>query len=457
MGSAGELDVVGVMARAVALDPSAASMAELLWADRAADRLRGWLDAWQARVHVELTLPRPSQPSDEPGGSDAASGDHGSGGAGAGSGADGTGGSAGAAGPWPPLPPLGDGPGPAESARDRERKMRRARLLADLPALADLLRAGRVSTQHVDVLAAAVAAVPDVIRHRVIDGSASLLAIAAASNPDRFSRAVQQAITVAFDVEGVERLARQRSRSCLRRGVDPATGMYWLRGELDPERGAMLFGRLDAEREALFHSGAGADLSREQVEVQALLNLTSGHGGEQASSTGKVHASILIDIATLTVGAHDRSICETSSGRPLPVEVARALVCAAQVSYGFVIEGRVVHHVANAALATTDQRRQLRMMHRTCIGHDCDVGFEHCQVHHVVWRSRDGPTAMALLVPLCTRHHDDIHHRGWVLDIDEHRNVTWMAPDGAAFDVPFLGLAGADQPTLFPPDPTVAA
>jgi hypothetical protein len=141
----------------------------------------------------------------------------------------------------------------------------------------------------------------------------------------------------------------------------------------------------------------------------------------------------------------------------LPIEVARNLVCAAQVSYGFAIEGRVVHHVANAALATTDQRRQLRMMHRTCIGHDCDVRFEHCQVHHVIARNRDGPTAIPLLAPLCNRHHDDIHHRGWILDIDDHRNVTWTAPDGTHHDVPFRGLADMDHPTLFPPDPTVAA
>jgi hypothetical protein len=443
-------DVVEVIGRAVALDPTVASTAELLWADRAADRVRGWVDAWQARVHVELTLPRPTPDDAGPGGD----GSHGEGagglGAGDAAGDDAAGDNATGAGPGP-LPSLGDGPGPVVSARERERKARRARLLADLPALADMLRAGRVSTVHVDVLATALASVPEVIRHRVIDDSAGLLTVAAGCNPDRFSRAVHHAITVAFDREGVERLTRQRSQSHLRRGINPVTGMYWLNAQLDPERGALLFARLDAEREALFHSGHGANLAREQVELQALLNLTSTTGSEHKSAPGKVHVSILIDAATLSLGVHDRTVCETSTGQPLPIEVARALICAAKVSYGFSIDGRVIHHVTNSSLATTDQRRELRMMHRTCIGADCDVPFEHCQIHHVIPRSRDGPTAIPLLVPVCTRHHDDIHHHGWVLHIDDHRHITWTTPHGATIDVPFTGLS--DQATLFqPPD-----
>ena len=127
-------------------------MAELLWADRAADRLRGWLDEWQARVHVELASPRPvPQPSSGPNEADHHTDDAG-----------GTAGEhGGGLGASEPLPLLGDGPRPVESPREQERKYQRAGLLADLPALADLLRAGRVSTGHVDVLAVALGRVPD--------------------------------------------------------------------------------------------------------------------------------------------------------------------------------------------------------------------------------------------------------------------------------------------------------
>ena len=52
-------DVEEVVHRAVAMDVPAASERDLLWADQAADRVRGWVDAWQAQVRFELTLPRP--------------------------------------------------------------------------------------------------------------------------------------------------------------------------------------------------------------------------------------------------------------------------------------------------------------------------------------------------------------------------------------------------------------
>ena len=232
--------------------------------------------------------------------------------------------------------------------------------------------------------------------------------------------------------------------------------MYWLHLEVDAERGDLLFQRLDAEREAIFHGGTRDGQARSQVEAQALLNLLATRGAEQASSTKKVHGLVLIDIATLTLGAHERSVSETAAGRPLPPEVVRALICSAEVSFGFTMAGRVVHHLANASLATADQRRQLRMMHRSCVGSGCDRPFEHCQIHHVVPRSRDGPTTIPLMVPLCSDHHDAIHHGGWTLTIDEHRNITWTAPDGTVSEVPFFGLADTDQPHLFPTDPTAA-
>jgi hypothetical protein len=30
-----------------------------------------------------------------------------------------------------------------------------------------------------------------------------------------------------------------------------------------------------------------------------------------------------------------------------------------------------------------EQRRALRAMHRSCVHPDCEVGFEHCDIHHV--------------------------------------------------------------------------
>ena len=71
-------------------------------------------------------------------------------------------------------------------------------------------------------------------------------------------------------------------------------------------------------------------------------------------------------------------------------------------------------------------------------------------------RNRDGPTATWLMVPLCTACHDNIHHRGWTITIDEQRTITWTAPDGTPTMYPHTPLADHDQPSLFGRDPPAA-
>lgn len=443
MTTAADFDVVGVVARAVALDVESASPSELWWADRAADRVRAWLDAWQAEVEFHMTLP-PPLPADPAPVDEAPAGE-------AASGGDGVPGSLPGA---EPLPSLGSSPPAQASPQEMLRKARRARLLADLPSLRDALAAGRITLGHVDLLATAVERLDEAIRIRVLGRGEELLRAACASSPDRFSRAVHRVIAKAYDDEGVDRARRRRSQSGLHRGVDEATGMRWLRLDLDPERGAELFQRLDHEREAIYHAGGAGDLRRDQVELQALLNLLGAPGAQQRSSTKKAHVAVIIDIETLAIGAHDRSVCETWSGAALPPDTVRNLICAAEVSFGFAIKGRVVLHLANAELATADQRRELRMTYRTCMC--CDTPFDRCQIHHIVPRSRGGPTTTPLLGPLCTVHHDRIHHEGWTLAIDEHRNVTLTAPDGTEHERPYVPLADHGQPSLFDPDPAAA-
>jgi hypothetical protein len=449
-------DVAAVVNRANGMDLATASEAELAWADRAGDRIQGWLDAWRAQVHFEMTIPRPlpdlaaERPSDDHHPADVSPGQ---------TPADPEGDAT------PPLPSLGSSAPPPESAAERERKARRSWLLSCLSAFAEALRTGRITTGHVDVLAAAADRLPPAIRDRVIARGDELLSAAIGATPEKFSRSVQRIIAKAYDDEGIDRAAALRQRSGLRRGVDDATKMHWLHLQLDPERGAILFSRLTAEREAIFHGGHHKGLTNEQVELQALLNLvrpittaTTPGGGDEApvrtqkSSTKRIHGLVLIDATTWLEGAHDRTVCESASGVPLPPDAVRRLLCWAEITYGFLFNGRIVASVAGNDLATPEQRHELRMMYRTCCHPDCRRPFDKCQIHHVIARSRHGPTDVALMVPLCTDHHDLIHHRGWGLAIDTERTLTWTAPDGTTRITPFVPLAELDQaaqPSLF--------
>jgi hypothetical protein len=160
---------------------------------------------------------------------------------------------------------------------------------------------------------------------------------------------------------------------------------------------------------------------------------------------------VLIDIESLLHGEHDRTVCETGSGVHLPVDTVRRLMCIAEVSYALTINGRIVGHLANAELATPEQRVELRGMYRTCCWPGCTTPFDRTQIHHVIFRSRDGPTDVRWLVPLCGHDHDKVHHDGWNLEIDTDRTLTITAPNGTVTVHPYIGLADLDQPRLFDP------
>jgi hypothetical protein len=72
-------------------------------------------------------------------------------------------------------------------------------------------------------------------------------------------------------------------------------------------------------------------------------------------------------------------------------------------------------------------------MHRTCIGANCDVSFDACQVHHVIPWDDGGPTDLENLAPLCSEHHHMVHEGGWKLTLNPDRIATWTRPDGTVF------------------------
>ncbi len=72
-------------------------------------------------------------------------------------------------------------------------------------------------------------------------------------------------------------------------------------------------------------------------------------------------------------------------------------------------------------------------MHSTCVGPQCRVGFSKCHIHHVVFWGHLGRTDEDVLVPVCSRHHHDLHEGGYRITIDTDRHVTWHRPDGTPY------------------------
>jgi hypothetical protein len=81
-------------------------------------------------------------------------------------------------------------------------------------------------------------------------------------------------------------------------------------------------------------------------------------------------------------------------------------------------------------LANRAQRRALRALYATCAIPGCDTRYDLCQLHHILCWEHGGTTDLDNLLPLCSRHHHDLHDNHWQLQLDTHRSLTVTYPDG---------------------------
>jgi hypothetical protein len=60
----------------------------------------------------------------------------------------------------------------------------------------------------------------------------------------------------------------------------------------------------------------------------------------------------------------------------------------------------------------------------------CDRPSTWCEGHHIRWVTDNGPTELANLVLLCTRHHHRLHQPGWQAKLLPDASFEVTAPDG---------------------------
>jgi hypothetical protein len=317
------------------------------------------------------------------------------------------------------------------SPRDAARTSLRAEALGEFPEVSGQLGHGRIGIEHADAVAAAAARLGSDDRSALHALDSELARHAAASTPGQFKRFVDRVVDQLAADRGLERAARQRSAANLTKGIRDDTGMYWIRAELDPESGARLFRAIDAETRALAAQAGNDDRTRPQLAAEALVGLVTSTS--RARRPGRTELLALIDLATITNGLHEASICELDDGTTVPVETLRRLACDAHIIPVVLNGDGVALDVGRSRrLATDDQRRALRSMYRTCGIGDCDVAFDRCEIHHLnSWTADQGETNLDSLLPVCSRHHHLAHEGGWVLELDPgSRELTIRLPDG---------------------------
>ncbi len=208
-----------------------------------------------------------------------------------------------------------------------------------------------------------------------------------------------------------------------------------------PNAAPTLSGKLHARVEALFHDAIPDGCPTDPIERQAHLRalaLVDLVGDTVHGQPGVVEMSIVVDIDTLRHGCHERSLIEFGSdGAVVPIETLRRHLCLSERAVILMRDGVGLAMGRERRVATRAQRTMTRAMYPTCAITGCEIAFERCELHHIVWWRHGGTTDLANLVPLCSKHHHCTHEGGWQLTLDpDTRVLTVTFPDGTIEDMP---------------------
>ena len=316
------------------------------------------------------------------------------------------------------------------SRREARDTISRRSTIDTAPLFGDALTAGDISTAHIDGLARAFKIVGDT-PHDLIERLPALVNAATRMNADDFERHAKNTAKALVTDGGLGRLEQQRRETHFKMWND-IDGNLQVRGQFDPERGAILQSLIGQRVEAMFHSGdrdvrldvAPGIEPNHHRNALAILELVRGGEMSAVMADRPVRAELVVhvDLETLQnkIKSHpDANVCRTSFGADLPIETVRRIACDADI-IPVVLNGPSVPIDVGRAkrLATAHQRRALETVHDTCAIDGCTVAFHHCSIHHIDYWETGGSTNLDNLVPLCSQHHHKAHEGGWQLALD---------------------------------------
>ena len=321
------------------------------------------------------------------------------------------------------------------SIRQAEQVLRRGETVEQIAPFGSSLNAGRISGEHLDVLARALRQADPAVRDQLIVDADRLAMLAENSTPEEFARTMRgEARRLERDGDADARLERQRRAIRLNTWIDRDTGMGRWSATWDPETMVRLENRLDAQLQTLFHDtqpdGCPTDLLEKQsyLRAHALLALLDGRGARM----GRPEIVVVVDHTTDA----DEPVIDWGLPVELPRRIFDDLFQTAQVSTVAVRNGVIIDAPGelnlgrSSRLANRAQRRALGAIYRTCAIPGCRVRYSRTKLHHVIWWRHGGLSNLDNFLPICEQHHHNIHHNGWQLTLGPNRTLTIQLPDG---------------------------
>ena len=293
------------------------------------------------------------------------------------------------------------------SQREADRRARRAETLAELPAAADALAAGRLTVEHIEVLGRAMAAtsVEAVASSGLVESASRRPADLAAKNIREWVRREQ----TEAEVEAQHRRRRAARRLSVWTNDD---GMTVLHGEFAPDAGAELRAALEAETNRLFAADggrgrAGEVRTPEQRRADALVALIGGAGRDRAPVRFQIPVVVTLD-------GDDVAARDVVTGEAVPPSLLARLAARADF-FGLVFsaEGAPLWAGRAVRLANDAQWRALIARDGGCVV--CDARPSQCEAHHLIPWERFGRTDIDNLVLVCRHHHHVVHDHEWRL------------------------------------------
>ena len=312
------------------------------------------------------------------------------------------------------------------SAAKAKQLVNRATTSEQFTAIGRRIRAGEARGENVDALARRTAGLNpgELERLTVLDEEIAERAVNLP--PETFDKYLSRTIRNMKDPidAGPSKAEQQRaaSRFSLGRRRD---GMWWLSGELDPERGALLDDVLRTETRGLTSEGTADDNTR----AEALVNLATRTGN--STTQPRLGIGYIVDAQTLAHGRHEDSVAQTWAGEESEPAAMQRLSCNADL-YAVLIDrlGQPAGAGLTRRAASREQRLQLRALYDTC-AIDGTTSFDRCEIHHVnVFYEDGGETELDNLLPVSSDWHHRIHDRGWTLKMGPDRSLKLWQPNG---------------------------
>ncbi len=314
-----------------------------------------------------------------------------------------------------------------------KRRAARGEWLPKLAAASGALAAGTLGSDQADLLCALAERLPLQARPALYDAEPKLVEELESLTPVQARKRLLEFEAEITPDDGKDRLEAQQAANSLRlhKTADGATGFS---GQLDPLSASYLRTALDHKVTELWRletaNRAEMDppanvMSNERRRAEALVALVRQGHAAGAGARGHAELLVLIDYNTLMGDLTAAGICRLGDSTPIPGDIARRLACDANL-IPIVLGGPSARLDVGRSTrtATPSQKAAARALHGTCAISNCDVAFEHCQMHHVTWWRHGGQSNLDNLIPLCSKHHHLVHDHGWDLRVDQQRRAT---------------------------------